>query len=185
MAAYQIAFLVHFIVVFQLHLYLTHFDSRYDEFVFADPSPALVDAIAKATNPCRPTCCCSVSFNAPPTPPPLLSSSSHQCTPGAELPTLEGALVPPPEAVRVISEIYPCFFVFPPDFHPLRASQPLNSGPAAHHERCAEASDGRNCNAQKQARHTPTPTTHFTGLNPQSPSGTRLHATRPIASPTS
>ncbi len=185
MAAYQIAFLVHFIVVSQFHLCLTHFDSRYDEFVFADPSPALVDAIAKAANPCRPTCCCSVSFNAPrPPPAPLLLLIPSVHTRSRVAYARRGSRSPARSCTCYFRNS-PMFFVFAPDSHPLRASQPPHSGPAAHHERCAEASDGRNCNAQKQARHTPTPTTHFTGLNPQSPSGTRLHATRPIASPTS
>ena len=43
----------------------------YDELVFADPSPALVDAVLK-------------------------------CVPGPELPTLEGALLPPPEADQLL-----------------------------------------------------------------------------------
>ena len=46
-------------------------DEVYDELVFADPSPSLVDAVLK-------------------------------CTPGPELPTLEGALVPPPEADQLL-----------------------------------------------------------------------------------
>jgi len=128
----------------------------------------------------------SFFFFFPPPPPPRPSSPPHPISahPVPSCLRSKGLSFPRPKLYVLFSKFTHVFF-FAPDSHPLRASQPPHSGPAAHHERCAEASDGRNCNAQKQARHTPTPTTHFTGLNPQSPSGTRLHATRPIASPTS